>query len=81
MKITSGYRPVEYNKKIGGAPNSAHLFCQAVDIADSSRKLADYITKNPGILEECDLYMEDPAATPTWIHLQSRKATVRIFRK
>lgn len=30
--INSGYRTVEYNKKIGGSPNSQHILGRAVDI-------------------------------------------------
>ena len=32
-KINSGYRSSEYNKKIGGAENSAHIKGKAVDIS------------------------------------------------
>lgn len=32
MIITSGYRDADYNRKIGGAPNSAHLYGKAVDV-------------------------------------------------
>lgn len=31
--ITSGYRCPEHNKKVGGAPNSYHLYGKAADIA------------------------------------------------
>lgn len=30
--ITSGYRSVEHNKKVGGSPNSQHLLGKAADI-------------------------------------------------
>lgn len=32
ITINSGYRPEEYNKKVGGAPASQHLTASAVDI-------------------------------------------------
>jgi hypothetical protein len=31
-------------------------------------------------LEALDLYMEDPAVTSTWIHVQTRKTANRIFK-
>jgi uncharacterized protein YcbK (DUF882 family) len=36
MKINSGYRSEEYNKKIGGVANSSHMKGIAVDVAISS---------------------------------------------
>ena len=32
IKIRSGYRTVEYNKKVGGVDTSHHLTCSAADI-------------------------------------------------
>ncbi len=32
MVISSGYRDADYNRKIKGAPNSAHLYGKAVDV-------------------------------------------------
>lgn len=78
MKVTSGYRTFDHNKKIHGAKNSAHLFCQAADIADPRGELARFLTLE--ILEECGLWMEDPHYSPSWCHLQSRPARARIFK-
>ncbi len=32
IKITSGYRSPEYNKKVGGSPKSQHVYGMAVDL-------------------------------------------------
>lgn len=72
MIVSSGYRPGKYNVQAGGAPRSAHLTCEACDFHDPRRELRDYILANPEILDLCELYMEDPRRTPTWVHLQTR---------
>jgi hypothetical protein len=79
MIVVSGYRQSNHNRKIGGAPNSAHLSCQAADFADVDRTLTKFCTNE--VLQKFDLYMEDPSHTPTWVHLQTRptKSGRRIF--
>jgi hypothetical protein len=72
MFVTSGYRPGKYNTKAGGAPHSAHLTCEACDFADGEGKLADYCIRNLSLLEKCGLWMESPAKTKGWVHLQIR---------
>lgn len=49
--ITSGYRSPKGNRRAGGARNSQHIFCKAVDIqveGVSKWKLAKYIRTIPG---------------------------------
>lgn len=78
MYVTSGYRPGKYNRDAAGAAGSPHIYCQAVDFKDTDGKLKKWITKE--ILIECGLYMEDPAHTPTWLHVQTRPTKNRIFK-
>lgn len=80
--FTCTYRSPEHNARVGGAKKSNHLTGCACDIADADRKLADYILTNPELLEECDLYAEDPDYTKGWMHLQSvpPKSGRRIFK-
>src|SRR5690242_5679764 len=61
MYVTSGYRPGNFNQAAGGAKKSAHMSCQAVDFKDADRKLKDWCLNNLQALEQCGLYMEDPA--------------------
>lgn len=77
MIVNSGYRPAAYNKSIGGAPNSAHITCQAVDLRDVDGEIKKFCTEER--LKECGLWMEHPSATPTWCHVQVRPANNRIF--
>lgn len=82
MYVSSGYRPGTYNKAAGGAPNSSHKTCEAVDFRDKDRELTKWLLQNSKILEELDLYMEHPLHTPSWVHLQTRptKSGSRIFK-
>lgn len=79
--VNSGYRPGRYNEAAGGSKKSSHLTCEAIDLHDREGKLAKFIIDG-GWLEKCDLYMEDPKATPGWVHLQTRKTSsgIRVFR-
>lgn len=82
MYVNSGYRTPEHNAEIGGAPGSSHTTCQACDFHDNDGELKKFIANDPDILVRCDLYMEAPESTPTWVHLQSRviKSGNRIFK-
>lgn len=48
LRLNSGYRTPEYNKRIGGAKNSQHVLAKAADITAKSktpRQLANIIEK------------------------------------
>lgn len=77
MVVNSGYRPEPYNTSIGGAPNSAHITCQAIDIRDPDGAVKLFCTEDR--LKSYGLWMESPAATLTWCHVQVRPAKNRIF--
>ena len=79
-KITSGYRTPAANKAAGGAKKSSHLEGRAADFADKDGKFAAWCVENEYYLEQFGLWMEDPAATKGWVHLQSRPAGARIFK-
>ncbi|MDR3126298.1 MAG: hypothetical protein LBT92_01545 [Rickettsiales bacterium] len=78
--VNRGYRDPEYNAKVGGQKTSPHLAGQAVDLSDRAGVLKAWCVANLDKLRECGLFMEDPAATPTWCHLQSRPASRTIFK-
>lgn len=71
LMVSSGYRPDRYNTQAGGAKNSPHLKCQAVDILDSSGEFADWCMENEHELAKAGLYMEHPDYTVGWVHLQT----------
>lgn len=78
--ITSGYRPPAANKAAGGASKSAHLEGRACDFEDGNGEFAQWCLNHLYVLEENNLWMEDPLATKGWVHLQSRPARNRVFK-
>lgn len=82
MSVSSGYRPGHYNKKAGGAPNSAHVACQAVDFKDEDGALKRWLLANEYLLKVTGLYMEDPNYTLGWVHLATRPPASgkRVFK-
>lgn len=60
---------------------SAHLCGKAVDIIDDG-SLQKWLLSNKDKLEQCRLWVEDFASTPTWVHLQSvpPKSGRRFFK-
>jgi Peptidase M15 len=83
-KVTSGWRPPKLNAATPGAAlNSKHMLGQAIDLADPDGDLDDWLTSEAGLLalEEYGLWMEHPAATKGWAHLQSvpPKSRKRVF--
>lgn len=72
MVVSSGYRPGHYNTDVGGAVNSAHKTCEAADFHDPDGVLDAYCSVNLDLLAKCGLWLESPAHTPGWCHLQIR---------
>jgi len=80
MIITSGYRCPELNMIARGRSKSAHMEGRAAHIADDrERTLARFCLANANLLRTAGLWLENPEATPGWIHLQSRPAAARVF--
>lgn len=71
MFVSSGYRPGRFNTAAGGAKNSSHEWCEAIDFHDRDSALKNWITSE--ILEQCGLYMENAGATLSWLHIQIRR--------
>ncbi len=81
-KVTSGWRPAAINAAVpGAAKNSKHLHCVAVDLEDRSGTLDAWCMENLDALEELGLWLEHPAATPGWCHLQIQppRSGSRVF--
>jgi hypothetical protein len=82
-KVNSGWRPKQLQLEINPrAPNSKHITGNAIDLEDKDGKLKEWCVFNQDKLELEGLYMEDPASTPTWVHLQqvAPSSGKRIFK-
>lgn len=70
--INSGWRPSSYNATVkGAASKSKHCTGCAVDLADADKLLAGAIMRQKSVLTTCNLYIEDPNYTKTWVHFQT----------
>ena len=82
-KVNSGWRPPEVNASTpNAAPKSKHMTGHAVDLADPEGDLDEWCADNDGErLVAHGLWMEHPAATKGWCHLQSLppKSGKRVF--
>lgn len=71
-KVTSGWRPAAVNAAVpGAAKGSKHLSCLAIDLEDRDGRLDAWCLANLEVLEELQLWLEHPDATPGWCHLQT----------
>lgn len=72
IRITSGYRCPQLNKKVGGVPTSAHQIGYAVDMQPIKRPFKDFVefVKNYLSDKEYDqLLLETSSKGTKWIHL------------
>lgn len=81
-EVTSGWRPAAVNAKAGGAKKSNHMIGKACDLKDQAGRLDDWCLANLKVLEDIGLWLEDPASTPGWCHLQTvpPKSGRRVFK-
>lgn len=83
MRASSCLRSIKDQQRVNpNAMGSSHLYGAAIDIADPKGALAKWLCVHTELLIKCGLWMEDPASTPTWTHLQiyAPKSMNRIFK-
>lgn len=72
MHVSSGWRPAAVNAATSGAAKkSNHMLGRACDFKDTDGAIGAWCLANLKLLEEYGLWMEDPASTKGWCHLQS----------
>lgn len=71
--VSSGWRPPTINAATpGAAVRSKHLSCQAVDLYDPDGDLDEWCLANAAtVLRDLGLWLEHPAATKGWCHVQT----------
>ncbi len=81
--VTSGWRPADYNATVKGAKlRSLHITCEAIDLHDPDGDLDEWLMASADIvLKDLGLWLEHPAATKGWAHVQTRppKSGRRVF--
>lgn len=82
VRVASGYRPPAINAATpGAARRSLHMTGMAIDLDDDDGSLDDWCLDHQTDLVACGLYMEHPAATKGWCHLQAQapRSGKRVF--
>jgi hypothetical protein len=72
--LSSGWRPPDINARTpGAAPRSKHIMCRAADLYDPEGDIDEWCMSAEGlrVLAEIGLWLEQPAATKGWCHVQS----------
>lgn len=81
-EVRSGWRPPAVNGSTpNAAPRSKHMTGQAIDLDDPEGDIDQWCLDNLNELARIGLWMEHPAATKSWCHLQSLppKSGRRVF--
>lgn len=81
-RVNSGWRPPSVNAATpGAAPRSKHMTGHAIDISDPEGDLDEWCMDHQDVLQTIGLWMENPACTKGWVHLQTvpPKSGKRVF--
>lgn len=80
--VNSGWRPAALNATTPNASKkSKHITCQAIDLEDDDGLLDEWCLSNQTLLVQHNLWLEHPASTKGWCHLQTvpPKSNNRVF--
>jgi len=77
ININSAYRHTEYNKRIGGKPNSQHLTASAADITCKSRSPRQLKTIIERLIAQKKLYFGGIGLYKGFVHVDIRKEYAR----
>ena len=81
VKVSSGWRPASINESLSNsAKQSYHMIGKAVDISDADGKLDALVQARPDLLKKYGLWLESPASTPGWCHLDCGSRLERTSR-
>jgi uncharacterized protein YcbK (DUF882 family) len=77
IRVTSGFRSKEHNKKIGGALNSFHVLGMAADIQVGKMKPEDVAKAIELLIKEGKMKEGGLGIYKTWIHYDHRGTKAR----
>lgn len=77
IRINSGYRSKEYNKKIGGVSNSQHINGKAADIVVSNYNTKEVLNAIELLIKRGDMLQGGVGFYDSFIHYDIRKTKVR----
>jgi uncharacterized protein YcbK (DUF882 family) len=77
INIISGYRPPSYNKKIGGAKRSQHLFAKAADIKVSGMAPAEVHATVIKLIKAGKMKQGGVGKYSTFVHYDTRGTAAR----
>ena len=72
IRVTSGYRSKEVNKRIGGAPTSQHTKGEAVDFVCDDMKTAFEIIRTTLPFDQL-IWEKGDSRQPQWIHVSFKR--------
>jgi hypothetical protein len=82
--VSSGFRPSTVNAALpNSAKRSLHMTGLAIDLRDKNNELDRIVVANSALLTKYGLWLESPASTPGWTHLDLGTRSdrpVRIFQ-
>ena len=78
IRIISGYRHPEYNKKIGGAKRSQHMFARAADIKVSGMAPAEVHATILKLIKAGDMKQGGLGKYSTFVHYDTRGTAARL---
>lgn len=77
INIISGYRPPEYNKRIGGAKKSQHLLAKAADIKVSGMAPAEVHAEVLKLIKAGKMKQGGVGKYSTFVHYDTRGTAAR----
>ena len=85
IRITSGYRCPQLNKKVGGVPTSAHQIGYAVDmwVKGDMRKFLNFVKQYCEDKDFDEIINEKPkrGGSPSWVHFALKSKDGKQRRK
>ena len=81
-RVSSGFRPSGVNAGIkGAAKRSLHMTGKAIDLSDPDGQIAKKVAARPDLMRKYGVFLESPAHTKGWCHLDKGSRSDRPNRQ